>query len=108
MFAIFKQEIKLNLKGLLIWAITVGGLGFVCVLMYQSMEGEVKDMADTFSNMGAFSEAFGMSTLSIATLAGFFATGFRSNFPKTKKDSLSGTFSLKSAFALCQATPCWA
>ena len=32
------------------------------------------DMADSFSNMGAFSDAFGMSTLSIATLGGFFAT----------------------------------
>ncbi len=74
MLAIFKQEMKLNLKSLLIWALTVGGLGFICVLMYKSMEGDVMEMADSFSNMGAFSEAFGMSTLSIATLAGFFAT----------------------------------
>ena len=34
---------------------------------------ERKDMADAFSNMGAFSEAFGMSTLSIATMKGCFA-----------------------------------
>ena len=74
MSAIFKQELKLNLKSLLIWALTVGGLGFICVMMYRSMEGDVMEMADSFSNMGAFSEAFGMSTLSIATLAGFFAT----------------------------------
>ncbi len=74
MFAIFKQELKLNLKSLLIWALTVGGLGFICVLMYKSMEGDMMEMADSFSNMGAFSEAFGMSTLSIATLGGFFAT----------------------------------
>ena len=74
MSAIFKQELKLNLKSLLIWALTVGGLGFICVMMYKSMEGDVMEMADSFSNMGAFSEAFGMSTLSIATLAGFFAT----------------------------------
>ena len=74
MTAIIKQEMKLNIKSLLIWALTVGGLGFVCILMYTSMEGEVMDMADTFSQMGAFSDAFGMSTLSIATLPGFFAT----------------------------------
>ncbi len=74
MSAIFKQELKLNLKSLLIWALTVGGLGFICVMMYKSMEGDVMEMADSFSKMGAFSEAFGMSTLSIATLAGFFAT----------------------------------
>jgi ABC-2 type transport system permease protein len=74
MTAIIKQELKLNLKSMLIWALTVGGLGFICIMMYTSMEGEVMDMADSFSEMGAFSDAFGMSTLSIATIAGFFAT----------------------------------
>ena len=74
MTAIIKQELKLNLKSLLIWALTVGGLGFICILMYTSMEGDVMEMADTFSDMGAFADAFGMSTLSIATLPGFFAT----------------------------------
>ncbi|MCR5501484.1 MAG: ABC transporter permease [Lachnospiraceae bacterium] len=74
MTAIIKQEMKLNLKSMLIWALTVGGLGFICILMYTSMEGEVMEMADSFSEMGAFSDAFGMSTLSIASIAGFFAT----------------------------------
>lgn len=74
MRAIIVQEFKLNLKSLLIWALTVGGLGFICILMYTSMEGDVMEMADSFSEMGAFSDAFGMSTLSIATIGGFFAT----------------------------------
>ncbi len=74
MRTIFFKEMKLNIKSLLIWSLTVGGLGMICVLMYQSMEGDMKEMADMFSNMGAFSDAFGMSTLSIATLKGFFAT----------------------------------
>ncbi len=74
MTAILRHEFRLNLKSLLIWALSVGGMGFLCILMYTSMEGEVADMADMFSNMGAFSDAFGMSTLSIATLSGFFAT----------------------------------
>lgn len=74
MTAIIRQELKLNLKSLLIWALSVGGLGFICILMYTSMEGDVMEMADTFSEMGAFADAFGMSTLSIATIEGFFAT----------------------------------
>ena len=74
MKSVLKRELSLNLKNLLIWSISVGALGLVCILMYQSMEGEMKEMADAFSNMGAFSEAFGMSTLSIATLKGYFAT----------------------------------
>ena len=74
MRTIFCKEMKLNLKALLIWSLSVGGMGLVCILLYQSMQGDMKEMADAFSNMGAFSDAFGMSTLSIATLKGFFAT----------------------------------
>ena len=74
MKTVFKRELLLNIKNLLIWSLSVGALGLVCILLYQSMEGEMKDMADAFSNMGAFSEAFGMSTLSIASLKGYFAT----------------------------------
>ncbi|MCR4989657.1 MAG: ABC transporter permease [Lachnospiraceae bacterium] len=71
---IFLQEMKLNIKNFLIWSLTVGGLGLACIMLYQSMQGDMKEMADAFSNMGAFSDAFGMSTLSIATMKGFFAT----------------------------------
>ncbi len=71
---IFLKELRLNLKTLLIWSLAVGGMGLSCILLYTSMEGEMKEMADVFSNMGAFSDAFGMSTLSIATLKGYFAT----------------------------------
>ena len=74
MNAIIKREMRLGLKNLLIWAVTVGGLGFICTLMYTSMDGDMQEMAEQFSNMGAFADAFGMSTLSIATLNGFFAT----------------------------------
>lgn len=74
MATILKQEFKLNLKNLLIWSFIVGGLGYICIMLYSSMGDEMAEMADKFSNMGAFSDAFGMSTLSIATLPGFFAT----------------------------------
>lgn len=71
---IFLKELKMNLKALLIWSLSVGGMGLACILLYRTMEGDMKEMADAFSNMGSFSDAFGMSTLSIATIKGFFAT----------------------------------
>ena len=71
MKAVFLREMKLNFKSLLIWSLTVGGMGLACILLYQNMQTDMKEMADMFSNMGAFSDAFGMSTLSIATLEGF-------------------------------------
>ncbi len=74
MRTIFLKEMRLCLKTLLIWSLSVGGIGLVCILLYQSMQGDMREMADAFSNMGAFSDAFGMSTLSIATLKGYFAT----------------------------------
>lgn len=74
MRSVLKRELSLNIKSLIIWSLSVGLLGLACILLYQSMEGEMKDIADAFSNMGAFSEAFGMSTLSIATIKGYFAT----------------------------------
>ena len=74
MKSVLKREILLNIKSLIVWSLSVGILGLFCILLYQSMEGEMKEMADAFSNMGAFSEAFGMSTLSIASLKGYFAT----------------------------------
>ena len=74
MSTIFRKELKLNLKSLLIWSIATGSLGFICILLYESMQGDMEKMAEAFSGMGAFSDAFGMSTLSIGTLKGFFAT----------------------------------
>ena len=74
MRTVLKRELIQNMKNLLIWSFSVGILGLVCILLYDSMKGDMKDMADAFSNMGAFSDAFGMSTLSIASLKGYFAT----------------------------------
>lgn len=74
MFAYFKNEFSSSLKNLIIWSLAVGGMGLFCILLYQSMEGSMEDIAESMASMGAFSEAFGMSTLSIATLKGYFST----------------------------------
>ncbi len=74
MFRMFSHEFKQNLKTLFIWSLVVGGLGFMCICLFTSMEGSMKELSESFSNMGAFSDAFGMSTLGIGTIAGYFAT----------------------------------
>ncbi len=71
---IYLRELKLNLKTLVIWSFTVGLMGLACMLTFKTMKNDIEEMGDMFSGMGAFSDAFGMSTLSIATLKGFFAT----------------------------------
>lgn len=74
MLTIWNHECKTNLKNLFIWSLSVGGMGFLCILLYQTMEGSMQDIADSFASMGAFSDAFGMNTLSIASLTGYFSS----------------------------------
>lgn len=73
MFTLFKHEMKLNLKTLLIWTFSVGGMCFACILLFSGLEESMADIADSMSQMGAFSQAFGMTQLSIATISGFYA-----------------------------------
>ncbi len=74
MNALLRYEWKSGLKNFMIWALAVGGMGLVCIILYKSMESSMQDMAASFSSMGSFSDAFGMNELSIATLKGYFAT----------------------------------
>lgn len=74
MTTIYRHEIKTNIKTLLIWFICAGGMGFACILLFSSMQESMEGMAESFASMGAFSDAFGMSQLSIGTLTGFYAT----------------------------------
>lgn len=74
MFTIYRHEMREYVKSLLIWALCVGGVGVLCILLFSSMKDSMAEMTESFASMGAFSEAFGMSQLSIATLKGFYAT----------------------------------
>lgn len=71
---LYKHEMKLNFKSLLIWTLCVGVLCFGCILLYTSLEESMEGIADSFSNMGAMSTAFGMDKMSLATLKGYYAT----------------------------------
>ncbi|MGN1181068.1 MAG: ABC transporter permease subunit [Suilimivivens sp.] len=71
---LFKHEMKMNRKSLLIWTLCVGLSCFGCILLYTSLEESVKDMAESFSDMGAMSVALGMDKMSLATLRGYYAT----------------------------------
>lgn len=71
---LLKHEIKMNLKSLLIWAACVGFFCFGCLLLYKGLQGSVEQMADMYSELGAFSAAFGLDKISLATLEGYYAT----------------------------------
>lgn len=71
---LFRHEWRMNWKALLIWVLCVGSCCGGCILLFESVAESMKDMADTFAQMGGFSAAFGMDKVSIATLEGFYAS----------------------------------
>lgn len=70
---LFRQEWKMNLRMLLIWAFCVGGLSLGCLCLYDSVAQSMGEMSEAFANMGAFSEALGMDKMGIGTLEGYYA-----------------------------------
>lgn len=71
---LYKHEMKMNGKSLLIWTVCVGLSCFGCILLYISLKDSVREIADSFSDMGAMSAALGMNKMSLATLRGYYAT----------------------------------
>lgn len=71
---LFKHEIKMGLKSLLIWSCCIGIFCFGCLLLFESLESSIDQMADMYSEMGAFSTALGLDKLSINTIEGYYAT----------------------------------
>ena len=71
---LYKHEMRMNRKSLLIWTLSVGLICFGCILLYTSLEDSIQGIADSFSDMGAMSVALGMDKMSLATLKGYYAT----------------------------------
>lgn len=71
---LYKHEMKMNAKNLLIWTFSVGLICFGCILLYTSLEESIQGIADSFSDLGAMSAALGMDKMSVATLRGYYAT----------------------------------
>lgn len=69
---VLKLELKLGRNALLIWSCSVAFLLAVCVLIYPEMAGQMEEMSSTFSQMGGFSEAFGMDSINFGEFIGFF------------------------------------
>lgn len=70
---LFRHELRQGRLSLLIWSLAIGGLMAVCVFLFPEMEGEMDQMGEMFSSMGAFTAAFGMDRLDFGTFPGFYA-----------------------------------
>lgn len=68
------HELKMNRKTFLIWMVCLGFSCFGCILLFESLEESMGEMASAYAQMGTFSAALGLDRLSVATMEGFYAT----------------------------------
>ena len=70
--SIFQNELRRSWVGSAIFGGIISFMLAVCVLIYPEMSGQMSEMTDMFSDMGAFTEAFGMDQLDFGTLIGYY------------------------------------
>lgn len=70
---LYSHELKRNRLSLLIWTGAISFMLVVCVIIYPEMSSQMDAMSQMFSEMGAFSEAFGMDMLDMGDFLGYFA-----------------------------------
>ena len=62
-FTLFLHELRRNKLSLIIWSAALAFMLSVCVFIYPEMQSQMGDLSAMFSDMGSFTEAFGMDTL---------------------------------------------
>ena len=67
------HELKRGKIPFIVWAASISFMFAVAILIYPEMKGEMDQMSDMFSSMGAFTTAFGMDKLNFGTLMGYYA-----------------------------------
>ena len=70
---ILKHELRRCRVPFWIWTGAIGFLLAVCIFLFPEMKGEMEDVSEVFSSMGAFTAAFGMDRLNFGTLNGYYA-----------------------------------
>ena len=70
---LIKHELKQGWKSLAVWTASIGFFIIICVFLYPEMKGEMEDMNEMFSSMGAFilglGGAFFASLIAVSSLA---------------------------------------
>ena len=70
---LFKHELKKGCKSFAVWTLAISFFLVVCVFLYPEMKGEMENMNDMFSSMGAFTQACGMDKINFGTWMGYYA-----------------------------------
>lgn len=71
--ALILHELRQNRFSFLIWSISISLLMAVCIFLFPEIRDQSEEMNELFSSLGSFSSAFGMDTVSIGSLPGFYS-----------------------------------
>ena len=71
---LFKHEMRVGKLQYIIWSLAVATMLGISLLIYPEMKSQMNELTDMFSQMGAFTEAFGMDKLNFGEFMGYFAT----------------------------------
>ncbi len=71
--SVFYHELKQNRLALPVWTAIISFMLGVAILIYPEMKTQMNEISDMFSNMGSFSDAFGMNELNFGEFMGYFA-----------------------------------
>ena len=66
------HEIRRNKISLIVWSAVMAFMLGVCIVIYPEMQTQMGDISQMFSDMGAFSDAFGMDQLNFGEFMGYF------------------------------------
>lgn len=66
------HELRKNRLSLIIWTLAITYMLAITVVIFPEMAGQMGEMEDLMSNMGAFSEAFGMNNVNFSEFTGYF------------------------------------
>ena len=69
---LFLHELKQNRLSLIIWALSISFMLCVSIMIYPEMSGQMEEMNQMMSDMGAFSSAFGLDQLSFGEFSGYY------------------------------------
>ena len=70
---VFFHELKRGRTALIIWSAAIASMLAIAVIIFPQMKSQMSEMEDMFSNMGSFSDAFGMNNMSFARFTDYFA-----------------------------------
>ena len=69
---IFLNDIRSKRVLTIVWALILAYMLLICIIIYPEMQAQMNEISDAFSNMGAFSDAFGMDQLNFGEFMGYF------------------------------------